>query len=408
MPSPPVLNDLAASVTFNENIVNATPQLLDSDVDFSDPDGDFDGGMLTVSGLLAEDRVAVRNEGTDPGEIGVSGANLTYGNVVIGTFAGGVGGTFTVTLNAAATSAAVDALIQNLTYADVSDTPTASRTLILNVADSTGADLGPAAVPASFASLAPNPFAGADVGFYATPTFVDLDSDGDLDALVGQNDGFLIAFKNNGDGTFTLAGGAFNPFDGMDFGTNASPTFVDLDGDSDLDAVIGDETGNLRAFANTAGSFNELMGIANPFNGFNVGDDANPAFTDIDGDLDLDLVVGNDAGDVLTFRNDGGIYTQLLAGDNPFNGVNVGGRATPDFVDLDGDGDADAVIGGLDGLLHAFRNDGGVFTELTGAANPFNGVDVGVTSSPSFVDLDNDGDMDAVVGEYDGCRAMWR
>jgi VCBS repeat-containing protein len=399
----PTLAGFGPSVTFLENTVNATPQLLDAGVSFSDPEDNLDGGTVTVSRLLAEDRVAIRNEGTDPGQISVSGANVSYGGTLIGTAAGGVGGTLTVTLNANATSAAVDALIQNLTYANVSDTPTATRTLIVNVTDSDGADFGPASVPATFAPLtgAANPFDGFDVGFYATPIFADLDNDGDLDAVVGQNDGLLVSFRNNGNGTYTDFG-VLNPFAGMDFGTNSSPAFVDLDNDTDLDLVVGDTNGMLRAFENNAGTFSELVGGANPFLGFDVGDDANPVFADIDGDNDLDLVVGNNAGQVLTYRNAGGTYTLQVGPANPFDAVALGGRATPDFVDLDGDGDLDAVIGALDGQLRAYRNDAGVFTPLVGAANPFDTVDVGVTSSPSFVDLDGDGDMDAVVGEYEG------
>ena len=37
----------------------------------------------------------------------------------------------------------------------------------------------------------------------------------------------------------------------------------------------------------------------------------------------------------------------------------------------------------------------GVFTERTGAANPFDAIQVGDAASPIFVDLDGDGDMDA-------------
>ena len=42
------------------------------------------------------------------------------------------------------------------------------------------------------------------------------------------------------------------------------------------------------------------------------------------------------------------------------------------------------------------------FNQRTGADNPFNGIDVGDVSAPTFVDIDGDGDLDAVVGESDG------
>src|SRR5262245_46503528 len=117
----PTLSDVVSSVTFLENTVNATPQLLDANVTFGDVDNNFNGGTVTVSGLLAEDRVAIRTAGL----ISTSGSSVLYNGVTIGSFAGGVGNTFTVTLNANANSTSVEALIENLTYGNISNTPTA-------------------------------------------------------------------------------------------------------------------------------------------------------------------------------------------------------------------------------------------------------------------------------------------
>ena len=59
---PPELTGLTADVTFFENVVNAAPQRLDDEIVFMAYDS-FDGGSLAVSGLLPEDRLAIRNEG---------------------------------------------------------------------------------------------------------------------------------------------------------------------------------------------------------------------------------------------------------------------------------------------------------------------------------------------------------
>ena len=75
--SVPTLTGLTTPVTFLENTVNATPQLIDADVTFTDADNNFDTGALTVTGLLAEDTVAIRNQGTGAGEIGVSGGDVS-------------------------------------------------------------------------------------------------------------------------------------------------------------------------------------------------------------------------------------------------------------------------------------------------------------------------------------------
>jgi Ca2+-binding RTX toxin-like protein len=399
----PALENLAASVSFDENTVNGAPGLLDLDVDFTAPSGDLDGGTLTLSGLLAEDRVSVRNEGTGAGQIGLSGTDVTFGGVVIGTLAGGVGGTLTVTFNASTTPAAIDALIQNLTYANVSDTPTASRDLLLNIIDAVGADLGAVPGPRTFAGLAAvdNPFNGVDIGLKSSPAFVDLDGDGDLDAVVGEQDGTLRTFENDGAGLAELTGAA-NPFDGIDVGADSAPLFADLGDDGDMDLVVGAYDGFVRSFENQGGVFVEQIGAANPFAGVSVFRDSRPVLVDLDEDGDADLVTGDFTGAFRAFLNEGGVFTEVSFGDNPLAGIDLVSYSAPTFADLDGDGDLDMVSGEGNGLLRSFENVGGDFVELVGAANPFDGVDLGDYATPVFADVDGDGDLDLVAGEYDG------
>jgi hypothetical protein len=399
---PPVLADLDRSATFDEG---AAPALLDANVTFTDGEGNVGGGTLTVSGLLAEDRVGIRDQGAGPGEIGVSGDAISYQGILIGTVAGGVGDTLIVEFNAAATAAAVDALIQNLTYANISDTPTATRELVLNVTDADGADLGPLPAPTSFAQLYgdANPFDSLDTQRDAIPALVDLDGDGDLDVVIGGPDGRLQAFENDGHGIFSELEGIANPFNGVDVGLYSAPAFIDLDGDGDMDAVIGEGYGTLHAFRNEGdGSFTELTGAANPFDGVDVGYVPAPGFADLDGDGDLDAVIGEVYGTLHSLRNNGdGSFTALTGTANPFDGVDVGDYSTPAFVDIDGDGDLDIAVGEEFGGLSAFRNNGdGTFSALSGAANPFADWDTDKFSAPTFGDLDGDGDVDALVGDH--------
>ena len=118
------------------------PQLLDADVSFTDPENNFDGGTLLVSGLLAEDTVSIRNQGNGDGQIGLAGTTVSFGGEEIGAVSGGAGADLSVTFNASATSAAIEALIENLTYRNSSNTPTASRTLTVVVTDDAGANTG--------------------------------------------------------------------------------------------------------------------------------------------------------------------------------------------------------------------------------------------------------------------------
>src|SRR5262249_54971714 len=159
-------------------------------------------------------------------------------------------------------------------------------------------------------SGAANPLNGLDVGQVSGPALADLDGDGDFDAVVGDITGHLTYFKNTGTATapaFVQQPPAANPFDGVDVGFAAKPTFVYLDHDGALAAVIGDDAGQLSYFKNTgtatAPTFVQQNNAANPFSGVDVSFNSTPAFADLDGDGDLDLVVGNDAGHLSYFEN---------------------------------------------------------------------------------------------------------
>lgn len=194
----PTLSGFNPSVTFAENTVNATPQLLDADVTFTDAEGQFGGaGFLELSGGLSQDRLGIQNQGVSAGQIGVSGTAVTYGGVEIGQLVTSPG-YLVVSFNNAATSAAVDALIQALTYQTVSDTPTATRTLALSIRDAQGETL---VTSPTFVAAGAGPFAGIDAGQLSAPTFADVDGDGDQDLLIGSaEDGIPEYFRNGAAG----------------------------------------------------------------------------------------------------------------------------------------------------------------------------------------------------------------
>ncbi|WP_159690023.1 PKD domain-containing protein [Cognatazoarcus halotolerans] len=139
----PVLTDLTASVSYFENDVNASPQLIDVAVSLTDTDSaNFDGGRLEVYYIQygeATDQLAVRNEGSAAGQVGVSGSLVSYGGIVIGSISGGTNGSnLGISFNSNATADAVEAVIQNLTYATTATNPDPLRTIAIRVSDGDG------------------------------------------------------------------------------------------------------------------------------------------------------------------------------------------------------------------------------------------------------------------------------
>lgn len=88
---------------------------------------------------------------------------------------------------------------------------------------------------------------------------------------------------------------------------------------------------------------------------------------------------------------------------NPLNGIDIGSRSAPTFVDIDGDGDLDLFIGESAGNFNYYKNTGtatsATMTVQTGTSNPLDGIDIGSSSRVSFGDIDGDGDLDFITGD---------
>jgi len=268
-----------------------------------------------------------------------------------------------------------------------------------------------------FAPPQTNPFGLTSTYDLAFPSFVDIDSDGDFDAFVGEYYGVLQYFENTGTNTApAFVAPQANPFGLVSaFDDIAIPDFVDIDGDGDFDVFVGDFYGILEYFENTGTDTVPAFAArqVNPFGLVSVNGWAAPDFVDIDGDGDFDAFVGEGSGALQYFENTGDSTSPIFAAPqiNPFGLVSVNYIAFPDFVDIDGDGDFDVFVGETNvyysGALKYFENTGDSASPAFAApqTNPFGLVSVlgyAAPAAPSFVDIDGDGDFDAFVGESGG------
>jgi len=262
---------------------------------------------------------------------------------------------------------------------------------------------------------------GIDVGLFSAPFLVDIDKDADKDLFVGCQDGTIKFFKNTGNSLnpkYIELIGSENPLDIVIANGLATPSFVDIDNDGDFDLFVGQNNGNISYFINSGNStnpsFEENTGINNPLNFISIGYNSSPAFFDVDDDNDMDLIIGGFDGNITFYENTGSIEapTYSLVTNNGVSDISTSAvHSIPSIVDIDKDGDNDIFLGTQDGTILYFQNQGDtiidnvtsyIFNQRTGDENPLYSIDVGFNSYPIFNDIDSDGDIDLYIGEEDG------
>jgi hypothetical protein len=238
-------------------------------------------------------------------------------------------------------------------------------------------------------------------------SFADIDGDGDIDVFVGGSDGNTVLFRNIGTSVSPNFASESSDFGLTDVGVSAAPAFADIDGDGDLDAFVGEVSGSITFFRNNGSALTpSFVKEANNFGLIKEPNFVRPAFADIDGDGDLDAFVGTSDGTPLFFRNIGTVNAPIFVKQSTnFGLTSAGPSATPSFADLDGDGDLDAVIGKDNGDALYYRNNGNAtnpnFSVVGANVFGLSVTDARYTQA-TFADLDGDGDLDLISDSDEG------
>lgn len=230
--------------------------------------------------------------------------------------------------------------------------------------------------------------------------FADFDNDGDLDLFVGFNGTPNRLYENSG-GQFREIGVTAGVADAR---PTRAAAWGDFDADGDPDLLVGFTAGGgavLRVYRNDGGHFTDITSASGLI--VDAGAVRQPSFVDIDGDGDLDLFVAFRDKPNMLFQNDGGHFTDIAASVGLADPRKSVGAV---WFDYQQDGDLDLYVANQDGDANGFfRNDKGHFTDIADSVGMAWGgrpprIATQGTVRPCVVDVNNDGVLDLFNANY--------
>lgn len=267
-----------------------------------------------------------------------------------------------------------------------------------------------------------------DAGKGAYPHLWDYDQDGVLDLLVGNES---LTLKNSQGILETRSrlqlyrnvGSNQAPHfqlleeDWLDLGAlerlGLAPCSGDLDGDGDLDILVGTDQGNLLFIENRsqAGMTPSYALISNNYQGIDVDAFSAPFLADIDQDQDLDLLVGNRRGFIALYENVGSAqeatFTLIteewgsIKISNQFNSLS-NGWAKPTLWDYDQDGEKELLVGDVEGRVQVYKNLGEALSDTLEFVEILFQADVGQFAAPAVAVLDSSEKASFLIGNRQG------
>ena len=363
----------------------------------------FDTGTLTVSftagGDSAEDVLGIRNQGTGAGQIGVSGSNVTYQGVTIGSFTGGSGGAnLVITLNTSATPTAVTALVQNITYenTDTAAPTTGARTVRFVLTDGDGGTSAnyDATVTVSAANDAPTFGVGdgqALTSFgsgwaFGRETIVQPDGKilvgGYSDS--GGSDDFSLT-RYNADGTLDTSFGGGDGFAFAGIAGRAEAMLLQADGKVVLAGYT--TTGGYQVCLvrfNANGSLDTSFGGGDGIASSGVTGSAKDVALQADGRFLVAADLSNNNFNLMRFNSDGSLDTNFGGGSGYVSTDIAGGNDRADSLTIQADGKVVLAGFGFNGTsfdfaLVRYNTDGSLDTSFNGTGKVL--TDFGANSS---------------------------
>jgi len=193
--------------------------------------------------------------------------------------------------------------------------------------------------------------------------------------------------------------GMFNP-SGVPSLPFSQPRFADMDADGDLDMILGSTADKPMFLTNTGTTTSpKFTFIDDIFESVSEMDAEMGVCYDIDADGDLDLICGGYYGLQLYHNTGNVIAASFTKATDYFAGLTTGSNPIVDMGDIDNDDDLDMLVGlSESGIVKVYTNSGTNSAPSFLESSAQTVGDVGLYAYPVFCDPDNDGDLDILCG----------
>ena len=248
-----------------------------------------------------------------------------------------------------------------------------------------------------------------DIFSNSSPELIDIDFDGDLDLFVSnQYDlsespwvGKVLFFRNTGSSSSPFYEEEATSLLDENLGQMLSSEFGDLNGDGDIDLVVGDFNGFIKYYENTSSGSNLSFDYIENIPGIDLSGNSTPTLGDLDGDGDLDLLIGQLNGELIFYRNIGNNKSYNFELEN-FDNIMVDNNSSPELIDINQDGELDLILGSGNQGIHIYINEGNSSNFIFNQSFEFEIPIIGVNTKPALGFLFNSDKIDLIVGVVNG------